>query len=273
VEGGLLDGSLIEYLDMIFENTYITRLIVSLIIIIIGIITLYLIRKILDKIKSSPGIDERSVENLYRLIKSALTIILAFLILYTLTQQQAIVFFIMGTILIMMAASWEIIANASAYYVILVSRRFGKGDRISIGEITGNIDEITPFYTVVRSEDGVYNIPNLKLLRNAVKLQSESVRTTIKIRIWGIDDPEIARSIIQRIEEEITSLSKPLVTSPRHTQISAVIDEISSDSVSIHINLPVPGPRPNRKKFNRLIQDLAILLKETGYSYSITISD
>ncbi|MCE4624347.1 MAG: mechanosensitive ion channel family protein [Desulfurococcales archaeon] len=214
---------------------------------------------------------EASIENMYSLIKSATIIVTLFIILYILTQQQAIAYFILGVILILIAASWEVIANVASYYVILISRGLNKGDLVSIDDIVGKVREINPFFVVVEGEDGVYKIPNRVVLHKMVKMPVEPAIVTLNIRIWGLDDPEVARSIIQRIEDEIATLTRPLVTSPRHLQLESSVEELSSDSVTISIKLPVPGRKVSRRKFNRLLEDLAVSLKETGYSFTISL--
>lgn len=257
------------------HNIYLARLLESLFIIIAGIIFIYIIRKIFEKISTTTGVDTRSVNNMYKLIKTATSIVIFFLVLYTLTQASVIVLFILGIILIMIAASWEVIANVAAYYVVLINRRIGKGDLIEIEynnmRIIGRIREINPFFTTIESSKGVFSIPNLALLRYPSRTPGPTGELTINVRIWGVDDPDTIRSIVRRLEDEIAVLSRPIVPSPRHLRVHLLIDELSNDSVSLRVVIPLPSQEVNREKFNRLLEDLAVTLKETGYSFSISL--
>ncbi len=264
-------STLIEYIQNIVGNVWVVRLIISTITVLVGLIILYIIKKILFKIKETRRADVRSIENLYSLIKGAFGIILLFLVLYIMTQQQVIVYFILGVALILIAAGWEILANIGAYYVLLLTQRFTIGDRIVFSDIEGEIESITSVFTFIRSEDGLYAVPNLRLLREAARIPKEFTYAELEIRIWGVDDPETASNLKNRIEEEISSLSRSLVIHPKHYQPESRIIEITSDSITLRVKLPVPGPKPNSKKLSRLAEDLAVLLKETGYSFSVSI--
>ena len=265
----------LKYLHIMQHNVYLARLLESLFIIIAGIIFIYIIRKIFEKISTTTGVDTRSVNNMYKLIKTATSIVIFFLVLYTLTQASVIVLFILGIILIMIAASWEVIANVAAYYVVLINRRIGKGDLIEIEynnmRIIGRIREINPFFTTIESSKGVFSIPNLALLRYPSRTPGPTGELTINVRIWGVDDPDTIRSIVRRLEDEIAVLSRPIVPSPRHLRVHLLIDELSNDSVSLRVVIPLPSQEVNREKFNRLLEDLAVTLKETGYSFSISL--
>ena len=266
-------GGLIAYLREVYQNEIIVRLVASTVILIISVLILYVVRKLLTKLKSSRiAADTRSIDNLYKLIKSAILIITLFLILYILTMQQVIVYFILGIILIILAASWEIISNISAYYIILLTHRFGKGDLIDInGVVFGQIQEINPIYTFIMGDDGLYAVPNVFLIRRAARIPREPVYMTLDVRVWGIDDPESAKLLRQRLESEIPGLVKSITTRPKHFQAEAQVLEVTSDSITLRFSIPLPGPKPNPKKLSRLAEDLAVILNETGYSYSIIL--
>ena len=270
-----MSNGILSYLEELTGNVLVTRLIEALIILAVGGVFLYLIRKILEKISTTAGVDTRSVRNMYKLLKTASIIVIAFLVLYTLTQASIIVLFILAIIIVMTAASWEAIASLAAYYVILTNRRLGPGDYIEViyrnERIAGRIREINPFFTVLESPQGVYSIPNIQLLRTPTRVPGPSVDAVINIRVWGIDDPDTARAIVKRISEELPALSKPIVPSPRHLQTNILIDEITSDSITLRALVPLPSQKLPRAKFNQLLEDLAVLLRETGYSFSISL--
>ncbi|MEB3759532.1 MAG: mechanosensitive ion channel family protein [Desulfurococcales archaeon] len=261
--------TLVDYLKMFISNEYIVKAIVSLIIVIVGMVILAMIKGVFKKFESSRISERNTLENMYKIISMSVYILLVFIVIYVMTQQQIIVLFLLGVVLILLAASWEVIANIAAYYALLASRALSRGDYIILeGKIEGKIKEITPLFTVIEGDTRVYTIPNLYLLKRGKTAVKEPIKVWIIIRVWGFEEPDALTGIKQLIEEKIARLGRDLMAIPETPR--TVIDEVSIDGATLRIEIAVPGTKPNKVKISRLLEELAVSLKETGYSYSLT---
>ncbi len=267
----MLASQYFQYTENILKNQYIMRIIISIIIIIIGYIFLALVKGIFKKIETSRAAEKTTLENMYKLLYISIIIILLFLIVYVITEQSVIVLFLLGVILILLASSWEVTANLAAYYALLLSRSVQRGDYIELPEdISGRIRQITPLFTEIEDENRVYMVPNLKLLRHGKTTVKEPIKVEVEIRVWGFEDPDTINNILEILKDKIAMAGRNVLALPEAA--SLIVEEVSVDGVSIRAELRVPGPKPNKAKLGRLMQELAVTLKETGYSYSLVIA-
>ncbi len=268
----VIQSNFYTYLENIFKNEIIVRIVISLIIVIIGIIILAMIKGLFRRIETARVTEKATLENMYKLISTSVTIVLIFLIIYVLTRQAIIVIFILGVILIILASSWEVIANIAAYYAILSARLIAKGDYIILPNgIEGRVREITPLFTHIDGETRVYAVPNLLLLKQGRIGVKDPIKLEIIVRVWGIDDPDKIEGIIDLVRNKVATAGRDIMAIPEAARAS--IDEISVDSVSFRVELYAPGPKPNKIKLGRLLQEISVALRETGYSYTLTIEE
>jgi len=62
-------------------------------------------------------------------------------------------------------ASQQVLSQALAGIFILVARPFQIGEKVSVGGVTGVVEDITTLFTVIRTDDGkVVLLPNNKLI-------------------------------------------------------------------------------------------------------------
>ncbi len=265
-----MTNSLVDYLLTFIQNEYIVKIIVSIVIVLVGLVILAMIKGVFKKFESARISERATLENMYKIISMSVYILLVFIIIYVMTQQQIIVLFLLGVLLIILAASWEVIANLAAYYALLASRALTRGDYIIIEpNIEGKIKEITPLFTVIEGETKVYTLPNLYILKHGKTTVREPIKVNLVIRVWGFEDPDALTGIKRLVEEKVARIGRDLMAIPEMPR--AIIDEISVDGATLRVAVSLPGTKPNTVKISRLLEELAVSLKETGYSYTLTV--
>ncbi len=262
-----MDG-LVEEFSVLFSNEVALRLLASLLVAIITLFVLAIVKKILYKFAEARVRDKRVVENTYKMIELGVVTIMVFIIAYILTRQTIIALFILGAVLVVMGAAWEIIANIVSYYAILMTQAVSRGEYVVVGGYEGRVRDVTPLFTFVENETGVYAIPNrLILSRGSVRVK-EPVYAKIKVRVWGFEDPEVAEDIASRLRDRLLDALGGISAIPGEVKIFA--EEVTVDGVVFGIIIPLPGPRISHEKLGNILREVGATLKDFGYSFSVT---
>jgi len=66
----------------------------------------------------------------------------------------------------------DTLGQLAAGVVLMVSRPFKIGDRIEVNNVSGTVEQVRIFTTVVRIEDGIALMPNSNLTSNVIKVKS-----------------------------------------------------------------------------------------------------
>ena len=238
--------------------------------ILVILVLLAAYRRILKRLVDIRVLDRVYYEKLYRVTELALFIVALLSITYYVTGEHAVVYVIAGMILIVAASSWQIIASLVSFYILLFSRLISRGDYVILpGGPQGRVREINLLYTTLESPNGVYAVPNLELVRRGRLLLKDTTQLRIVVRIWGFEDTSIITDLRLRVAEVLEEVARSITIHAATPRV--YIDEVSADSVTMKIDLPVSGPRPNMARASDVIMALANALKELGYSFTITM--
>ncbi len=106
----------------------------------------------------------------------------------------------------------KIASNYVSGFIILLDRSVQVGDRVTIGDRTGNITQITARYVVIRSGDGTEAlIPNENFIANTVVNQSYSDKSIWQSASVGVaygTDLELALKILVEAAESVPRILK-----------------------------------------------------------------
>jgi len=264
-------GDVFGMLGDMFQNQLMLRLVASAIIVLVGLFLVALSRKVFERIARARSKDRKTIENTQKMIEISIIIVTIFLVIYVLTQQTIIVLFLLGVLLVLIGASWEVVANLAAYYVILMNQRPSKGDYVAVHGFAGRVRDITPFFTLIDNDESVQAVPNRLLLGKGVTVFKEPSIVTVAVRVWGFEDPEVVESLLSVIRSRLLETLKDAIAVPGEAEL--YIDEITMDGVVIKIDVPMPGYpiKPNKRKIALLLREVAAALKETGYSFSVSV--
>ncbi|MCE4613805.1 MAG: hypothetical protein F7C07_08285 [Desulfurococcales archaeon] len=239
-------------------------------VILISLLALSAVKGLLNRLVSQRLLETAHKERLEKIAE--LTVLIALLIVlgYIATGSPLLVYIFLAMIVIILASNWEIIANMASYYVMLLTRMVSRGEYIMLpGGPHGWVREITPLYTLVENTHAIYAVPNLRIVRNGKLHVKEPITIRVSVRVWGFEDVEAVTVVEGVVKETIEDWGRDVVA--QMGGIRVYTDEISTDSVVIKAQLPVPGPTVNLAKMSHLLKELANALKETGYSFNISL--
>ncbi|MEB3773899.1 MAG: mechanosensitive ion channel family protein [Desulfurococcales archaeon] len=242
----------------------------SIITLILMIVFLAIYRRVLRRLVTARVLDRLYYEKLYRVTELIVFVITLLTVTYFLTGEHALIYVIAGLILIVAAASWQIIASIVSFYILLFSRIIGRGDNIILpGGPQGRVREINLLYTVLETSQGLYAVPNLEIVKSGRLLLKDITHIRVVARVWGFEDPSVVPDIKASIQEALEEMVRELAV---HGAVPRIyIDEVSMESATFKTIIPVTGPRPNLVRVSDVLVVLANALKELGYSYTITL--
>lgn len=255
--------------SMIKGNVIIQRSIESIILILTVAILLVIIRRLIFRVGRLSGADREALENTYKMIEISIIIITIFLVLFLLTQENIIVLFILGLILVIFAASWETIANVASYYAILLTQAVTLGEYVSLDDCEGRVRKITVLYTVIDGYSKVCTVPNRIFMSKLKSTVKEPINARFRIRIWGFEDVEVAEDITAKLKERIHDIAGSVTAVPGEARI--YVEELSPDALTAVLILPHPGHRIQPEKVGLIVRELASILKEYGYPFNISL--
>jgi len=250
-------------------NPIVVRLLVSLGIILASIVALEVAKRILLGLAGGRLLEKRAAENTFRMVKATIGAIAFFLILYVLTQQAIVVAFALVIFVVVMGASWELIANFMSYYAILLYQLVSRGEYVEIGEYSGRVRDVTPLFTILEDERGVYAVPNRLIVSRGRKLRKEPVPVVISLRVWGLEEPQSLEDLIVKMRERLEPALRSMAAVPG--EVKFYIDEVSADGVAIKIEVLMPGPRVSKAKLDSVLREIASFMWSTGYSFSVSV--
>lgn len=244
------------------NSALLTKAVSTVITAIIAFIATRVLRRSLRRLTEGK-VRKHFRKSVYRVFQIIIWIVALFVILgiwgFSLTGLLAGAGF-MG--IVVGLAAQETLGNVISGLVMMFSRPFEIGDWIEISDYSGNVEEISLIYTVLRTFDGeLISIPNQMVSSNEIENKSRAGKLRVKKTI-GIDyeaDPLKAKEIA---EEELD----------RHDLIiddpapKAMIDELGDSSVNIvllfWVEDPLPGKR--RKALNDIIVSVKRRYEEEG---------
>ncbi len=134
-------------------------------------------------------------------------------------------------------ASKSVIGNLISGIFLIIERPVKIGDGVSVGDISGVVEDIHILSTVIRTWDGLYvRVPNEKMFTsNIINYVAHPVRRfEYKIGIRYQDDAEKAVKVINKILE-----AHPFVL--KNPSPNIFVEELGDNSVNINIRIWTPS--------------------------------
>ena len=194
----------IEQLMTFLQNNG-PKLLLSVIVLIVGLFLVKLIKKIIKKALGKSHIDSTA----HKLIIQILDILLKFVVILIAAETLGIkttslitVFGAAGVAISL--ALKDSLSNVAGGFLVLFSRPFVKGDFIETNSVSGTVDNITLFYTTLKTPDNkTVFVPNGEI--STAKITNYSTEKTRRLDlVFSINyqnDVIKAKTVIQRIAE------------------------------------------------------------------------
>lgn len=263
-----MDGSLLSQLwDHVSGGTLLGRLLESLVLVLVVALILALAKRVIVKICELSGVDRRTAEDTYRLVELSVAAITVFLVLYMLTEQQVIAYLVLSLVIVVVAASWEAIANVAGYYALILSKPVKLGEYVTVAGCEGKVKRITLLYTLVEEKDTSCSIPNRLFLSTAKTSVKEPVYARVKVRVWGFEGVDVAEGIVSKLEESLPGIVGGVTAAAGEARIH--VEELGYGSVTAIITVPIAGYRVQPERMDEVVRGLAAMLKEHGYPFNV----
>lgn len=227
--------------------------------IVIAAIFLKLVRASLSKFATDKAISKFVVERAYKTISMVVYVFVAIIILYVITRMHELIYLAIGTILIALAANWDLLANFIAYYILTGAYGLKSGDTIHLIQyrLKGRVTDISPLYTKVLTMLGdIVYIPNRYLVSSPLSKPTYEY-TTICLEITATLS-SLEPEILETIEKEIrTTLTKKFKSIVHSRGITVSLKETTTSKARYEVCTPIVGAEGREEVTSTLIRQLA----------------
>lgn len=213
-----------------------------------------IIARIIDSIVRRSGV-ESGVGTFWKYTILAIVMIIAGAISASLFGEVATAIYfalglILGAVVLMLAFGLkDVLLNTLSGYALMVYKPFKRGDIVVIDGKPGYVRDITAMYTEIVREDGIYYVPNSRLIKIPFLMKPIDItsKLTITIKVKSGIDIDMAEQLIK----DAVKQCKEVITPP---EPEVYVTEINSQSLTLQLAIGVANPR-------RLLQAKSKILK------------
>ncbi len=224
-------------------------------------ILLLIVKVVLARLQRREILSATIVEQIYKLLSLLVYTIVGVSALYLITNANEIIYVLLIVLAAILFSNWKLIANITAYYVMLLQRQAYRGATLielkNLG-IKGKVLEINPMYTKLRTIGGrIVYIPNYVMIGEPV-VHLVNVQTNIALRI-EIDRPkeEQLQEAIRKIEKTIKSKLDEARIVVRVRDVTVRVLSAAPSRLNILVVAPIAGSEPRPATINNMV---AVLL-------------
>ncbi len=230
---------------MVFESLSVpvigTVTLLDLLVFAIAVFVVYIISRIVAiylKKAFSDRVDPVELDKLVKVIQAAIIIVGVYAALPRFDINIADMVVVGGTIgLVAAFAGQRIVSNFGSGLFIIAERPMKPGDNVTIGEVSGTVDQIRVLSTIIKTYEGVYvRVPNEKVFTSEITNYVANVarRFEYSIGISYRSDAETAIRIIRSLLED-----HPFVLA--HPAPSVFVDSLAESAVIIRVFIWAPS--------------------------------
>ena len=200
--------------------------------VVIGLLVIYCVIKILRKVlRKSDGMDEAMSVFIVNFVKVGCIIILIAIVLQMCGVSMSTIVAVLGAAGAAIAlALRDSLANIAGGFMILITRPFGEGDLVSVGQDRGYVEKIDLFLTTLRTFDRrTITIPNGVI--NTSVIYNESNRDIRRVDcVFSIGygaDIDRAKAVLRRVCQEGTLIlddPEPIIGVRDHEDSAITLD-------------------------------------------------
>jgi small-conductance mechanosensitive channel len=225
-------------LDTVIYNEIVVGDLIIFVVWVFGALILAKILAIYMKKSFSDRISKPELDKLIKVIQVIIVLIAIYFGFPRIEVNLSEIILIGGTASLVIAfASQKLVSNFGSGLFLLIERPVKIGDNISIGDVSGNVDEIRILSTIIRTYEGIYvRVPNEKIFTSDITnyVANSARRFEYVIGISYRDDAGEAIRIISDLLKK-----HPYVLT--HPEPSLFVSELADSSVNITINIWAPS--------------------------------
>jgi len=247
-------GVVATRISSLLGNPLLAKVVEALVLMAAAYLITLLIKSLLLRLQQREVISGVVREQVYRLFSLTLYSIVGLFIVYMFTSAREVFYIILLIMAAVLFSNWKLIANVSAYYVMLLSRHMQRAAFIveypRLG-IRGKIVEVTPLYVKVRGPGGrVYYVPN-SIAIGEIMTQLAGVQTTARLRLILHGEPSILSA--SQLEKKIRQVLEESQLVPRARDAVVRILKASPEKAELEVEVPLVGAEPRPSTVNMLV--------------------
>ena len=247
-------GGLHATLSNIVGNLLIAKIVEALVLVAITYLIMLVIKTLLMRLQQREVITSAVREQVYRLLSLILYGFVLLFIVYMFTSAHEVFYFILLLTAAALFSNWRLIANVTAYYVMLLGKHPQRAAQLIEFprlRIRGRIVEITPLYLKLRGPSGrLYHIPNSVALEEPTVIVA-GIQTMARLSVLIEKLPE--GESIENIEKKIRSTIEESQLVPRARDVVIRVKEISKSGLLVDVEIPLVGSEPRPGVVNALV--------------------
>ncbi|ABM80761.1 hypothetical protein Hbut_0913 [Hyperthermus butylicus DSM 5456] len=248
------------------KNTLLGPIVKLVLLAIIVFITLRIVRFILGRLQRRDVISSTVAEHLYKLTSLAVYATAAVIIIYMFTSIREVIYALIAIFVAILAANWSMIADITAYYIMLASRQVYRSASLvelpRLG-VKGKIVSINMLHTRIRTPAGrIVYIPNHIIVSEPI-VQLTGIQGVISLEL-EVKLPKDVRTSnsLEYIERKIRNILGEARIATRPQDIVVLVDEATVDKARLIVQVPIAGVEPRPSTINNVVSILVNGLKE-----------
>jgi small-conductance mechanosensitive channel len=157
-------------LDTVIYNEIVVRDLIIFVVWVFGALILAKILAIYMKKSFSDRVSKPELDTLIKVIQVIIVLVAIYFGFPRIEVNLSEIILIGGTASLVIAfASQKLVSNFGSGLFLLIERPVKIGDTISIGDVSGNVDEIRILSTIIRTYEGIYvRVPNEKIFTSDI---------------------------------------------------------------------------------------------------------
>lgn len=228
----LLEGLRSFSSDVLFQ--YVPKLLYSLLFLFIGWKLIKWFTGFLHKIYVKKNFDKSLQSFLHSIIDIALKVLLLIAVAEMLGIQMTSFIALLGAIGLAIGMALQgTLQNFAGGVIILILKPFRMGDFIEQGGLSGTVQEIRIFNTILKTLDNkIVIVPNTQLATNTVINYTRSGKRRVEVNV-GIaygEDVNKARSVLVEMTKK-----HPLIMQDEENAPSVIVTSLDNNSVNIQV--------------------------------------
>lgn len=247
-------------LDTVIYNEIVVRDLIIFVVWVFGALILAKILAIYMKRSFSDRISKPELDKLIKVIQVIIVLVAIYFGFPRIEVNLSEIILIGGTASLVIAfASQKLVSNFGSGLFLLIERPVKIGDNISIGDVSGNVDEIKILSTIIRTYEGIYvRVPNERIFTSDITNYAANSARRFEYVI-GISYRDDAGEAIRIISDLLKK--HPYVLT--HPEPSLFVSELSDSSVNITMNIWAPSATWWSVK-TEMLWKIKVALEENG---------
>ena len=264
--------SLIGQAVVFIKTQLLTPLLQLLVVFVVVYLFLRGVRSLLLRLQKRDLVSSTLSGQIYRLVSLATYAVTVLTLIYMFTSAREVIYILIVILAAILLANWSIIADMSAYYIMLAFKQSHRAAVLvelpRLG-IKGKIIGTGLFYTRIRTLSGkIAYVPNHVIVSEPI-VQLTNVQSTVTLEI-ELDMPKLEKgNPIEQLERTIKSILGEARLATRPQDVTVLVLSADSKRVKLEVHVPVMGAEPRPATINSIV---ATLMDELGeFSPSIKL--